>query len=246
MYGATCKVLKHLMEHSPNTCSQALEKKSQDILTAMRFVYTTKNIIQELREDGWEDFLQEVTTFFSKHDVYLPDFDSSYRIGRSRGHEYPTVEHHYHFDVFNKAIDFLLMELNTRFNETSVELLSLSSSLDPKNSFESFNMEDICKLAENFYPRDFTKQDIYSLRIELQHYQNDVIFEPRFHVSSLSELCQELVSSRRSENYVMLTRLIYLVLTLPVSTATIERAFSPMKHVKTAIRNKMHRGWFSC
>lgn len=152
----------------------------------MRFVYTTKNVIQALREDGWEEFLQEVTTFCSKHDVYLPEFDCSYRIGRSRGREYPTVEHHYHFDVYNKAIYFLLMELNTRFNETSVELFSLSSSLDPKNSFESFDMDDICNLAEKFYPRDFTKQDIYSLRIELHHYQSDVISDPRFQVSSLS------------------------------------------------------------
>lgn len=37
----------------------------------------------------------------------------------------------------------------------------------------------------------------------------------------------------------MLTRLIHLILTLFVSTATIERAFSAMKRVKTAFRNKM-------
>jgi hypothetical protein len=33
--------------------------------------------------------------------------------------------------------------------------------------------------------------------------------------------------------------LIRLVLTLPVSTATTERAFSAMKHVKTRLRNRM-------
>jgi hypothetical protein len=33
--------------------------------------------------------------------------------------------------------------------------------------------------------------------------------------------------------------LIRLVLTLPVSTATTERAFSAMKHVKTVLRNKI-------
>ncbi|KAL8462018.1 hypothetical protein ACS0TY_033194 [Phlomoides rotata] len=37
----------------------------------------------------------------------------------------------------------------------------------------------------------------------------------------------------------MLTRLIRLLLTLPIYTATIERAFSVMKHVKTALHNKM-------
>ena len=38
-------------------------------------------------------------------------------------------------------------------------------------------------------------------------------------------------------------RLIRLVLTLPVSTATTERAFSAMKLVKTRLRNKMEDGF---
>lgn len=40
------------------------------------------------------------------------------------------------------------MELNTRFNDTSVELISLSATLDPQNSFESFNNRDICTVAK--------------------------------------------------------------------------------------------------
>ncbi|KAL8528897.1 hypothetical protein ACS0TY_006386 [Phlomoides rotata] len=60
-----------------------------------------------------------------------------------------------------------------------------------------------------------------------------------FQVYTLVELCQLFTKSGRSNVYVMLTRLIHLVLILPVSIATIERAFSVMKHVKTALRNKM-------
>ena len=37
----------------------------------------------------------------------------------------------------------------------------------------------------------------------------------------------------------MIDRLIHLVLTLPVSTATIERAFSAMKLLKIRLRNRM-------
>ncbi|CAL9019982.1 unnamed protein product [Prunus brigantina] len=44
---------------------------------------------------------------------------------------------------------------------------------------------------------------------------------------------------KRSQRYYLIDRLIRLVLTLPVSTATTERAFSAMKLVKTALRNKM-------
>jgi hypothetical protein len=40
-----------------------------------------------------------------------------------------------------------------------------------------------------------------------------------------------------------MNRLIHLVLTLPVSTATTERAFSAMKLVKTRLRNKMEDGF---
>jgi len=39
----------------------------------------------------------------------------------------------------------------------------------------------------------------------------------------------------------LIDRLIRLVLTLPVSTATTERTFSAMKHVKTVLRNKMEK-----
>ncbi|XP_075521436.1 uncharacterized protein LOC142554657 [Primulina tabacum] len=141
------------------------------------------------------------------------------------------------WQALNLSIDFILMELNTRFNESSVELLSLSTALDPKNSFDSFNSDDICKLAKKFYPGDFIDQEIVALEYELIHYKLDVM--QNLKVSTLVELCQQLTESGRSSVYVMLTRLIHLVLTLPVSTATTERAFSAMKHVKTALRNKM-------
>ncbi|XP_022883564.1 uncharacterized protein LOC111400380 [Olea europaea var. sylvestris] len=245
MYAATCKVLEYLIVHSLNGRSraeahgvyetiksfefvfslhlkhkilgfndilcQALPKRSQDIPTAIKFVSTTKGLLQEFREDGWEEFLNAVKTLCLRNDADIPDLNSFYKIYRPR--EEVTLEGHYHFNVFNEAIDFQMMELNTRFNELSVELLSLTVALDPRNSFESFNGDDIFKLAEKFYPCDFSQQELHSLR--------------------------------RSENYIVLTKLIRLVLTLPVSIATTERAFSAVKHVKTAIHNRMEDEFFA-
>ncbi len=48
-----------------------------------------------------------------------------------------------------------------------------------------------------------------------------------------------MIETEKSERYHLIDRLIRLVLTLPVSTATTERAFSAMKIVKTRLRNKM-------
>ncbi|XP_057791491.1 uncharacterized protein LOC131008576 [Salvia miltiorrhiza] len=232
----TLHLMHRIMRVTDSLC-QILQRKVQDILAAIAFVSTTKTILQEFRESGWEEFFEEVKVFCLKNDIDVPDLGSPYKVGRSRGQT--TIEHHYHFDVFNGAIDYILMELNTRFNDVSIELLSLSVALDPKNAFESFDSDNICKLARKFYPEDFTDQDIVSLEYELRHYKHDVIVMQEFQVSTLVELSQLLAKSERSKVYVMLTRLIHLILTLPVSTATTERAFSAMKHVKTALRNKM-------
>ena len=45
--------------------------------------------------------------------------------------------------------------------------------------------------------------------------------------------------NRKSKYYPLIYRVVKLVLTLPVSTATTERAFSVMNVIKTDIRNKM-------
>ena len=48
-----------------------------------------------------------------------------------------------------------------------------------------------------------------------------------------------MVRTRKSEYYLLLYRVVKLVFTLPVSTATIERAFSAMNVIKIYLRNKM-------
>ncbi|XP_038713392.1 zinc finger MYM-type protein 1-like [Tripterygium wilfordii] len=220
---------------------QALQRKSLDILNALRLISTTKTLLLKLRKDGWDTFFERVKLFCCQHDIDIPDMGGRYRVRRSCQRQDPiTVEHHYHFDVFNEVIDFQLTELNSRFNEKTIELLTLSSALDPSDSFKAFNIEDICNLASKFYPQDFSSQEIHALRCELEHYQYDVILDCEFQtVSTLFELCRKLVISRKSQNYYLTERLIRLVLTLPVSTASTERAFSAMKLVKTALRNKM-------
>ena len=58
-------------------------------------------------------------------------------------------------------------------------------------------------------------------------------------MSTISELCRRLQISRKSNIYFLIDRLIRLVLILPVSTSTTNRAFSTMKLLKTRLRNRM-------
>ena len=87
---------------------------------------------------------------------------------------------------------------------------------------------------------DFTFQEKYNLRSQLQHFLLEAKNDPNMGTfSSLSELCQQLVETGNTKIYFLVNRLIPLIMTLSVSTATTKRAFSAMKIVKTRLRNKM-------
>jgi hypothetical protein len=53
------------------------------------------------------------------------------------------------------------------------------------------------------------------------------------------------VQTERHLVFALVYRLIELALILPVATATVERAFSPMKIIKTELRNKMGNDWLN-
>ncbi|GAV71750.1 Dimer_Tnp_hAT domain-containing protein [Cephalotus follicularis] len=143
-------------------------------------------------------------------------------------------------DVFTAAIDSQLQELNNIFNDTTMELLVLCSTLDPRDNYKLFKVDDICKLAAKFYPDDFTEQEKLYLRIQLQHYELDVPNHSELKkLLTIAELSHGLVKTEKYEIYHLVFKLIRLVLTLLVSTATIERSFLAMKFVKTRLRNKM-------
>ncbi|XP_074343029.1 uncharacterized protein LOC141680812 [Apium graveolens] len=100
--------------------------------------------------------------------------------------------------------------------------------------------ENICKLAEKFYPEDFLGDEKIHLQCELQHYGLDVPVHPDLkNLSTLGDLCHGLVTTGKTDMYPLVDRLLRLALTLPASTATSERAFSAMKIVKTSLRNRM-------
>ncbi|KAF5444869.1 hypothetical protein F2P56_033965 [Juglans regia] len=225
-----------------NALCQSLQQNFQDIVNAMSLVSTTKMLIQNLRDDGWESLLTDVILFCEKHQIDIPDMNGQYTRarGKSRHLVDKSMEHHFMIDIFTATIDFQLLELNNRFNENTMELLILSAALSPKGAYKSFKIDDICKLVEKFYPQDFTEQEKFLLRIQLQHYELDVLMHLDFQdMSTLSELCRELAISEKSKIYYLIDRLIRLVLTLPFSTATTEGAFSAMKLIKIRLRTRM-------
>ena len=102
--------------------------------------------------------MDKVNFFCENHDIDIPDMSGRYTAsrGRSRSQRDPiTLEHHFRIEIFLVTVDSQLQELNNRFKEDVIELLVLNTSLNPRDSFKSFDIEDICVLANRFYPMNF-------------------------------------------------------------------------------------------
>ena len=63
--------------------------------------------------------------------------------------------------------------------------------------------------------------------------------------NGIADLAQKMVKTKGEKVYSLVYLLIKLALTLPVSTATVERSFSAMKIVKNRKRNKMGDQWMN-
>ncbi|KAL4626964.1 hypothetical protein ACB092_05G133700 [Castanea dentata] len=203
---------------------QALQNQSQDILNAMHLVSSTKKLVQQFRDEKWDDLLATVISFCKKRGIDVPNMNARYvaRFGRSRHQQEDFKnEHYYKVDIFNAGIDSQLQELNHRFSEHAMELLMLSSALDPREAYESFRVSDICSLVDKFYPIDFTDDEKNDLKKELDLYKYDVVQHSGFkNLKNISELCQWMVRTRKSEIYPLIS-------------------FSAMNVIKTDLRNKM-------
>ncbi|KAH1055890.1 hypothetical protein J1N35_033955 [Gossypium stocksii] len=74
-----------------------------------------------------------------------------------------------------------------------VELIVLSSTLDPRDKYKAFRMEDICKLMNDFYLDDFTEQEKLHIKIQLEHFQLDAYYRMELQKASIvAELCHVL------------------------------------------------------
>ncbi|CAH9105790.1 unnamed protein product [Cuscuta epithymum] len=223
-----------------NSLSVALQRKDQDILNAMSLVETTKRQLLKVRVDGWGSHLRKISSFCEKYEVSMLDMEANFvNPKRPRQRTNITYQHHYEFECFNTVMDLQIKEFEDRFDEVNSELLTCMASLSPIDSFRELDPLKLMRFAE-FYPEDFSCVERRSLEHELGVYIDNLLADERFrNLKSLGDLAQVMVNTRKHLSHPLVYRLLKLILTLPVATATIERCFSAMKIVKTNLRNRI-------
>ncbi|XP_028549907.1 uncharacterized protein LOC114579453 [Dendrobium catenatum] len=141
-----------------------------------------------------------------------------------RGEEITNL-HHYRVELFYIVVDMQLQEINNRFSESSTELLLCVACLNPTDTFQAYDERKLIRLAE-LYSNDFSTFDLVALKSQLSTYIIDMRTSTEFSsLNSIAYLSKQIVKFKKDDVYPLVYRLIILTLTLPVATATVERAF---------------------
>jgi hypothetical protein len=126
--------------------------------------------------DGWENFICGVVEFCLGHEIDIPDMEATYIMRGGRARRQPdhfTNDRYFRVEIFRATIDTQLVELNLKFNEKVMDLLSISTTLIPKNVFPSFSASEICKVVEKYYLADFNQQERLRIEYQLKHFVVD-------------------------------------------------------------------------
>ncbi|XP_073360697.1 uncharacterized protein [Aegilops tauschii subsp. strangulata] len=230
-----------------NELSQVLQRKDINIVNAIELVGDVKARLASMRESGWESLFDEVQHFCVAKGIPVPDMNERIPVrGRSRldGVTYTNL-HFYRVEIFYVAIDKICTEMNHRFNEASSNIIVAFSCLHPKNSFSKFDVDKLASLTE-VYHGDFSSGDRAIIRDELQTYILHVRRHEAFSsCKDIESLATTMVETEKHLVFPLVYRIIELALLLPVSTASVERAFSAMKIIKSKLRSKMIDTWFN-
>ncbi|XP_022852849.1 zinc finger MYM-type protein 1-like [Olea europaea var. sylvestris] len=105
-----------------NELSKALQRKDQDIVNAIQLVRLCKRRLQIMRDERWDSFFEEVSSFCQQYYIHVPNMDDMFvrlaiRGRPQRNSPEITNLHHYRVDLFYSVIDLELQELNDRFSE---------------------------------------------------------------------------------------------------------------------------------
>ncbi|XP_076883889.1 uncharacterized protein LOC143532847 [Bidens hawaiensis] len=137
-------------------------------------------------------------------------------------------------------LDMQIQEIGNHFNEVTTKFLMCVGSLSPDGNSSAFNEDKMLRLAE-MYPNDFSYEQRENLKHELRIYIANIREDKRFfNMNGISNIAKKkMVETKKHLGYPLVYRLLKLALVLLVATASVERCFSLMKHVKTDLRNRL-------
>ena len=194
------------------------QSKSMDILFCSREVQNTINKLEEIRANKFEEIWNAVVCKCGQPSCH-----------KSRVSLQPEM--HYKA-LFLEIIDTIVMQMKQRFK--LIKDFEFVELLDCKR-FQQFN--DLAQFPEQGLQ---SLRKSYSSRFNFSCLRSELAVSyslDHFRKSNLEELHKYMHEGQFYEGFREVHKLVLLVLTIPYSTASVERSFSALKKIKTYLRN---------
>lgn len=211
-----------------------LQNPSHDLLSSLGYAKSIMQYLQNIRSKSFDSYFGEI--FKAASVVASKNFGSETRVPRTvnkqtgrENHPFDTPEQYYRRAIFLPCLDKLISELEIRFDENDKIFSSIEIILPKWASPEKVDLLDNLKIYfEDNTPDSVIKAE-YLLWCQKWKGVEDNL-KPKGTMDALVS-CDE-------NFFPNIYKLIKMLCTLPVSTASVERSFSTMKRVKTFLRNR--------
>ncbi|KAJ1299119.1 hypothetical protein BS78_01G507100 [Paspalum vaginatum] len=227
MWDSVIKVLEMVEKdiRGPSSAAGLLDKWNINIVHVMELIQDVKDQPATMRDSGCDEVFDRAKQYCEKQNISVPNMldDMPVRGRSKRRNETTTFLHHYRAGIFFVALDKICVELNYRFGKPTIEILTCFSCIDPKNSFSRFDADKLVRT--------------YILQV-----RRHTAFST---CTDLASLASKTIQTEKHMVFPLVYRLIKLALILPLSTTSVERAFSAMKIIQTKLRNKIDDNWFN-
>ncbi|KAL8152041.1 hypothetical protein V2J09_021849 [Rumex salicifolius] len=229
------EVEKVVRENAPLNHQLTSPSIQKDIIKACASK-TIKVIMSEIGDKFFSLLVDEARDSSMKEQMIVLRYNAPTLFSRRAPLTYYTL---LKTQILHQVNDRIVMELESRFGETSTELLICASSLDSRDSFSRFNESNLSRMAE-LYPHDFTVNNLFEFKVELKLWIRQMRQNEKFsNLQSIGALGQKMIKIGIHNTFPLVYRLIELALVMPVATATVERVFFAMNFIKTDLHNKM-------
>ena len=237
-----CLRLCHLLFSTAEQLSLTLQTVNLSLQDACTAVETAKLFYQRIRsESNFNRFYDKSINLASSHSINQPVLPryrrrpSRYESG-SEQHNYGTPKN-YHRHQYFEACDLLYAELNDRFqNQLCSPIIAIEKTL-----LKAANGEDFQSYIEQLMKSCYKDDILPDLKRHLLILP-DVIKKQLPHVKKvtlISTICDAMENQAFKKLLPTVHQLLRLYLTLPITSATSERAFSALRRILTFTRSKM-------
>ena len=222
--------------------SQQLEGSTVETAQAYEMVSVVAAQLNDIRDDAASEF-QNV---FTKCQAMAALADTTITVPRTVSRqnlrdnvEHENAEQYYRRTVFIPFLDCLVQQLNDRFQGKTKDAIK-GMYFIPSNLSD---VDDKVEHIKRYYSNDLPNEDglIQEIKLWKQFWKKEKAEKPKTLLGTLEQLTQKNIY----QMFPNIVRILSIILTTPATSASVERANSALRYVKTDFRSTMSEDRFN-